>query len=76
MKAALFDLDGVLVDTKKHHVAIYKQIAQEKYGVTLNKKVIEALGGVLKNEGAKIICKAVGIEPTDENAKKTIFNKG
>lgn len=70
MKAALFDMDGVLVDTQKYHVGIYEQIAKEEYGITLSENNIEALGGVLKEEGAIIICNAVGIEATKENADK------
>jgi len=74
MKAALFDLDGVLVDTQKYHVGIYKQIAEE-HGVTLSKQNIDALGGVLKEEGAAIICNALGLEATKENADNLYFTK-
>lgn len=70
MKAALFDMDGVLVDTQKYHIGIYKQMAKDEYGITLNAQEIEALGGVLKEEGAEIICNAVGIEATKTNSDK------
>jgi beta-phosphoglucomutase len=74
MEAALFDMDGVLVDTQKYHVGIYQQIAKI-YGVELSKKDIESLGGVLKNEGAIIMCNVLGIDATKENADKLYFEK-
>lgn len=66
MKAALFDMDGVLVDTQKYHIGIYKQIAKE-YNITIDDKTIESLGGVLKEEATLIMCKVLNIEPTKNN---------
>ncbi len=70
MEAALFDMDGVLVDTQKYHVSIYQQIAKEEYNTILTEDIVIALGGVLKEEGAYIVAKALGIKPTKENCDK------
>ncbi|MFA6865730.1 MAG: HAD-IA family hydrolase [Sphaerochaetaceae bacterium] len=67
MEAALFDMDGVLVDTQKYHVGIYKKIAKDRFNIDLGEDIVAALGGVLKEEGASIICKAVGIDDTKKN---------
>lgn len=75
MKAALFDMDGVLVDTQKYHISIYQQIAKEEFNKTLSKETIEALGGVLKEEGAYIVAKEVGLSPTKENCARLYEKK-
>lgn len=67
MKAALFDMDGVLVDTQKYHVSIYQQIAKDEFNKILSTNTIEALGGVLKEEGAFIVAREIGLNPTKEN---------
>jgi len=67
VKAALFDMDGVLCDTQKYHQSCYEYIAKEFYGITLDKKISDKLKGVLRAEGAKIFCKAVNIEPNENN---------
>ncbi|MBK5199929.1 MAG: HAD family hydrolase [Spirochaetaceae bacterium] len=75
MKAALFDMDGVIVDTQKYHVSIYQQIAKEEFNTILSKETIEALGGVLKEEGAYIVAKEVGLKPTKKNCDRLYEKK-
>ncbi len=67
MKAALFDMDGVLVDTQKYHRSCYNDIAKQYYNIELDETINEKLRGVLRREGAITFCKAVNIEPTEEN---------
>jgi hypothetical protein len=69
VKAALFDMDGVLCDTQQYHHSCYVDIAKEYYGVTLDSNISNKLKGVLRYEGAKIFCKAVNIKANDENIK-------
>ncbi len=69
MKAALFDMDGVLCDTQKYHHSCYVDIAKEYYNVTLDDNIENKLKGVLRYEGAKTICEAVNITPNEENIK-------
>ncbi|MGD1821663.1 MAG: HAD family hydrolase [Pleomorphochaeta sp.] len=69
MKAALFDMDGVLVDTQKYHQSCYNDIAKDYYGIKLDKSINDKLKGVLRYEGAITFCKAVNIEPNEENIK-------
>ncbi len=69
MKAALFDMDGVLCNTQEYHNACYAEIARKNYNVTLDSSIEDKLKGVLRNEGAKIFCKAVGLRPNKENIK-------
>lgn len=69
VKAALFDMDGVLCDTQQYHHSCYVEIARDYYGVNLDNNISNKLKGVLRYEGAKVICKAVNIKATDENIK-------
>jgi beta-phosphoglucomutase len=69
VKAALFDMDGVLCNTQEYHNACYAEIAKKNYNITLDSSIEDKLKGVLRNEGAKIFCKAVGIRPNKENIK-------
>ena len=49
MKAALFDLDGVIVDTAKYHYEAWASIAQT-LGYTLSAEKNEALKGVSRDQ--------------------------
>lgn len=75
MKAALFDMDGVICDTQIYHESIYRDLAKEQYNTVLDKEISQQLKGVLKNEGAKVFCQAVGLEATEENMKKVYKQK-
>ena len=69
MKAALFDMDGVLCDTQQYHYSCYVDIAKKHYNVDLGDSIKTQLEGVLREEGVKIFIKAVNVEPTKENIK-------
>lgn len=50
LAACLFDLDGVLVDTAKHHYTAWKKLAEEKIGVSFTHEDNEALKGLSRAE--------------------------
>jgi beta-phosphoglucomutase len=50
LAACLFDLDGVLVDTAKHHYTAWKQLAEDKIGVSFTHEDNEALKGLSRAE--------------------------
>lgn len=54
MKAALFDLDGVIVSTDIYHYQAWKEIAR-KYGLEFDYKVNHKLRGVSRAESLQII---------------------
>ena len=66
MKAALFDMDGVLCDTQKIHHSCYVDIAKQ-YNVTLDEKIFDKFKGILRIEGVKLFCEAINLEINDEN---------
>ncbi|AEE15643.1 beta-phosphoglucomutase [Treponema brennaborense] len=60
IKAALFDLDGVLVDTAKYHYAAWKRLAQS-LGFDFTEKDNERLKGVSRTESLEILLSIGGI---------------
>lgn len=54
IQAALFDLDGVLVDTAKYHYLAWKRLAQE-LGFFFSKKQNERLKGVSRMRSLEIL---------------------
>ena len=46
IKACIFDLDGVIVDTAKYHYLAWKKLAEEKLGVHFDHEDNEHLKGV------------------------------
>ena len=68
MKAVIFDLDGVVVDTAKYHYLAWKKLAQElgfEFGVEHNEK----LKGVSRMESLRIVLEVGGIEGLAEEEK-------
>ena len=55
LSACLFDLDGVLVDTAKHHYTAWKKLAEEKIGVNFTHEDNEALKGLSRAESLSYI---------------------
>ncbi len=55
LKACLFDLDGVLVDTARHHFIAWKQLAESKIGVSFTHEDNEALKGLSRVESLEYI---------------------
>src|SRR5687768_3403102 len=60
MKACIFDLDGVIVDTAKYHYLAWKRLAAE-LGIELTEEVNERLKGVSRMESLDIILKLKGL---------------
>lgn len=54
IKACIFDLDGVIVDTAHYHFLAWKRLAQE-LGITLTERENERLKGVGRMESLNII---------------------
>src|SRR5882672_8088869 len=60
MKACIFDLDGVIVDTAKYHYLAWKRLAAE-LGINLTEEVNERLKGVSRMESLSIILGMKGL---------------
>ena len=61
IKACLFDLDGVIVDTAKYHYIAWKQIADE-LGFFFSEEDNEKLKGVSRMQSLDILLETGGIE--------------
>jgi len=68
IKACIFDLDGVIVDTAKYHFVAWRRLANE-LGIDFTEKENEQLKGVSRRDSLDLILKWGGIEI--EEAKKT-----
>lgn len=55
LEACLFDLDGVLVDTARHHFSAWQRLAQERIGVTFTHHDNEQLKGLSRLESLNYI---------------------
>lgn len=53
-KAFIFDLDGVITDTAKHHYTAWKELS-DSLGLTFNEQINERLKGVSREDSLKII---------------------
>lgn len=73
LKACLFDLDGVIVDTAKYHYIAWRQIAQE-LGFAFSEADNERLKGVSRQRSLEILLEvgglALGIEEKVRLAEK------
>ena len=63
-KYAIFDLDGVLVDTAEFHFLAWKAIADE-IGVPFERRKNERLRGVPRMESLEIIVEDMGVKPAN-----------
>ena len=68
IKGAIFDLDGVLVDTAKYHYLAWKKLAQ-KLGFDFTEKDNERLKGVSRTQSLEILLQIGGIK-ADEKQKQ------
>ena len=73
-RAALFDLDGVLVDTAKYHFLAWNQIAKS-LGIVFTEKDNEALKGVSRMESLDILLSIGGLNLNDEDKKELADRK-
>jgi beta-phosphoglucomutase len=73
MKACIFDLDGVIVDTAKYHYLAWKRLAAE-LGIDLTEEVNERLKGVSRMESLDIILSLKGMT-LSESEKEALAEK-
>lgn len=65
IKACIFDLDGVIVDTAKYHFIAWRRLANE-LGFDFSEKENEKLKGVSRMESLNLILKWGGVSLSDE----------
>ncbi len=68
LKACIFDLDGVIVDTVQAHYTAWKAMADE-VGVPFDEKENENLKGVSRTNSMKYILSLGNIQKTEEEIK-------
>ncbi|WP_069999577.1 beta-phosphoglucomutase [Cellulosilyticum sp. I15G10I2] len=73
-KAAIFDLDGVLVDTAKYHFLAWNQIAGE-LGIAFTEKDNERLKGVSRMASLNILLNIGGRDFTDDEKRELADRK-
>ncbi len=73
IKALIFDLDGVVVDTAKYHYLAWKKLAHE-LGFFFSEKNNERLKGVSRVRSLEILLEVGGIE-LDEQTKTDLATK-
>jgi beta-phosphoglucomutase len=73
VKACIFDLDGVIVDTAKYHFLAWKRLAEE-LGFTFTLEDNERLKGVSRMRSLEILLE-VGHLTLDEETKFTLAEK-
>ncbi|MCX7654120.1 MAG: beta-phosphoglucomutase [Fervidobacterium sp.] len=74
VKACIFDLDGVIVDTAKYHYLAWKRLAQE-LGFEFTEKDNERLKGVSRMESLEILLSVGGIKIDDQKKKEELAEK-
>ena len=74
IKACLFDLDGVVVDTAKYHFIAWKELAQE-LGFDFTEADNERLKGVSRVRSLEILLEIGGIELDDERKEQLAAQK-
>ncbi len=74
MKAFIFDLDGVIVDTAKYHYLAWKRIG-EKVGFSLSDAQNESLKGVSRKESLERILDWAGVTLSTEKKEQLLREK-
>ena len=74
MKGAIFDLDGVIVDTAKYHYLAWKEIANE-LGFVFSESDNERLKGVSRMASLEILLEVGGITGLSDSEKLKIAEK-
>lgn len=64
LKACIFDLDGVVVDTAKYHYLAWKRLANE-FGFDFDEHLNEKLKGVSRKESLELILKWANVSISD-----------
>ncbi len=73
IRACLFDLDGVLVDTARYHYLAWKRLAHE-LGFDLNERDNERLKGISRDRSLEIVLE-IGHLSVDPAAKRELAEK-
>ena len=73
-KAALFDLDGVIVDTAKYHYQAWKELAAE-LGFDFTETANERLKGVSRMRSLEILLEVGGVALSDEEKQRVAAKK-
>jgi beta-phosphoglucomutase len=74
IKGAIFDLDGVLVDTAKYHYLAWKRLAQE-LGFDVTESDNERLKGVSRFRSLEILLETGGVSMTDTQKEQAAARK-
>ena len=74
MKAFIFDLDGVLVDSAKYHYLAWKALA-DKLGFEFTEKDNERLKGVSRMKSLEILLEIGGVIMSDDMKEKAATEK-
>lgn len=74
IKACLFDLDGVIVDTAKYHFIAWKQLANEM-GFDFSEQDNERLKGVSRMASLDILLEIGGITKTEQQKEELAQRK-
>lgn len=74
IKACIFDLDGVIVDTAKYHYLAWCRIAEE-LGFNFSKEENEKLKGVSRMKSLEILLSCGGVTLTEEQKLETAARK-
>ncbi len=74
IKACIFDLDGVIVDTAKYHFVAWRRLANE-LGFDFSHEDNEKLKGVSRVESLRLILKWGNVEKTEEEQKALAARK-
>ena len=74
LKAVLFDLDGVIVDTAKYHYLAWKKLADIE-GIYFDEKINERLKGVSRDASLEIILERSKKEYSPEEKEKMTETK-
>jgi len=74
IKAAIFDLDGVIIDTAHYHYIAWKRLASE-FGITLTHENNELLKGVSRMRSLEIILSLGKIELPEQQKEQLAEKK-
>ncbi len=74
IKACLFDLDGVIVDTAKYHFLAWRRLCNE-LGFDLTEEENESLKGISRVESLEILLKLGGVILTQEEKDEWLVKK-
>lgn len=74
MRAAIFDLDGVIVDTAKYHYLAWKRLANE-YGFDFTETNNERLKGVSRTRSLEILLEIGGLTLSESEKERMATRK-